>query len=292
MAPGESPSRRPEFRPPEEFTAPPPVEATTPERAGRRVPAVLAAGVALLAGAGVLWWSGFGTSPRPSARPAASPTVLVTPTGPMHARLSSSGRVLRLPLLFPVLDAMMPQELRWYGPSATAPGGGNLDDQLYLWGAYGPSKARAMRVEIIRHPEDWYARDALIFDRAGCTGDGRLPCAGYAPPGDESYQLVLEAATGRAQDLPHLGTEAFAVSVEQHRYTSPAGGTPTYDLGGAVVESRVGNVSIRVDWLGADYPPAAAGQDPLHGTSLSYKETRAFAVKLTREIVERLTKRH
>src|SRR4051795_12806666 len=79
MTPGDSPSRRPQLQPPEEFVAPPPVSEPAPERGRSRVMIMRAAGAALLIAAGVLGGLESGATSRPSARRASPPAALVTP---------------------------------------------------------------------------------------------------------------------------------------------------------------------------------------------------------------------
>jgi hypothetical protein len=273
---------------------PPPVRQMRRHRFPRGArPWVVAGVVVVIVGSVLSWWATSDSSTDTDAHPTSpehpSPVV---PTWTAKLKVSRSGQVLGLPVLYPVINAVVPPGVRWEGPGATDPASVNADDQLNIWGEFNSSKARALRVEVVRYQSEDKARSTLSSDRSGCTGANKKPCAGYVPPKRNVYLSVFEADVGRAQTVSDLGDDSFAASVDQRKFKSPLAMEPTdttYNIGGSVVECRFHNVVISVDWLGADYPADAAGKNPLTGKKLPYGETRQYAIKVVQAIIARLS---
>lgn len=272
----------------------PPVRETRRHRFPRGTRAWVVVGVVVVIVGSVLsWWATSGSTRSIDAPPTspAHPSPVV-PTRTAKLKVSRSGQVLGLPVLYPAINAIVPPGVRWEGPGATDPASVNSDDQLNIWGEFNSSKARALRVEVVRYPSVDKAKSTLSSDRSGCTGANKKPCAGYVPPKRDVYLSVFEAGVGRAQTVTDLGDDAFAASVDQRKFKSPLAmesTDTTYNIGGSVIECRFHNVLISVDWLGADYPADAAGKNPLMGKKLPYGETRQYAVKVVQTIIAALS---
>lgn len=255
---------------------------------------IAAGAVVVIVGFMLTWWltSGSSTGPHTRRTSPAHPSPVV-PTWAAKLSVSSSGRVLGLPVLYPTINAVVPPDVKWEGPGADDPDSANLSDQLNIWGDYSSSRARALRVEVIRYPSEDGAKTALSSDRSGCTGANKEPCADYVPPKRDVYLEVFEAEVGRAKTVADLGDGAFAAPVEQRKFKSPSAmerTETTYNIGGSVVECRFRNVVIRVDWRGADYPPGAAGKSPLMGENIPYGEARQYATTVARAVIARLSR--
>ncbi|WP_433179931.1 hypothetical protein [Actinoallomurus sp. CA-150999] len=306
MTSDDTSSRKPGFEPPqEEEQAPrhsgsgasrnrvPGAAARRPPK-GRRAWALTGAAV-ILAGGGLLWalWPDVSSRPSSDASPRATSTALAVPPGPGTVSLAQSGQILGLPVLYSTIKAAVPPGVRWEGPGANTPPGFNIDDQLYIWGTFSESSARALRMEIIRYSSNNKASAALRSDQAGCTGQNKERCAGYSPPEAEGSVQIFAGKTGRFETLGNLGDDAFSVPVIQQRFKSPSAmeqNETTYDVGGSVVECRFRNVRIIINWRGADYPVSAAGHSPLQGTRLPYGQSRDQAISMVRAIISKLAR--
>lgn len=305
MTSDDTSSRKPGFEPPQEAEQAPghgrsgashdgvPVAASRRRPKGGRAWAVTV--VAILVSGGLVWalWPDPSSGPSSDASPPATSTAPVVPQGPGTVSLAPSGQVLGLPVLYPAIKAVVPPGVTWEGPGANTPGGFDIDDQLNIWGAFSRSSARALRAEVIRYSSRDKASAALRFDRARCTGQNKQPCAGYPTPKAGEPLEVLAGKTGHFENLANLGDDAFSVPVTQQHFKSPSAmekNETTYDIGGSAVECRFRNVLIIISWRGADYPPSAAGHNPLQGTPLPYGQSREQTVSLVRAIVEKLTR--
>ena len=308
MTSDDMPSLKPGFEPAQEGEQVPPHGGSgasrdgVPGAASRRSPrggrawAVLGI-VAILFGGGLLWalWPDDSSVPSNDASPRATSTSPTVPQGPGTVSLAPSGQVLELPVLYQTIKAVVPPGVKWEGPGANTPGGFNIDDQLYIWGAFSKSSARALRVEVVKYSSNGKASAALNSDRAGCTGQNKQPCAGYPPPKAGSSLQTLAGETGRFESVGKLGDDAFSVPVTQQRFKSPSAmeqNETTYDIGGSAVECRFRNVLIIVGWRGADYPASAASRNPLQGTPLPYAQSRDQAMSMVRAILSKLMQPH
>lgn len=193
----------------------PPVNETRRRRLPWWARIWVAAGVVIV-GSTLSWWLTLGSATTTDARPIglAHPSPVV-PTWTTKLRVSPSGRVLELPVLYPVINAVVAPGIKWEVPGVTDPAATNSGNQLNIWGDFNSSRARALRVEVVRYPSEDKAKSALSTDRSGCTGVNKKTCAGYVPPKRDVYLEVFEVDVGHAQAITGLGDDAFAAPVEQ-----------------------------------------------------------------------------
>lgn len=151
------------------------------------------------------------------------------------------------------------------------------DNQVFIWISFNVRYGRYLRVSVARSSDPRSAHAELVRRKA--KANQHISAGGW------------KTDTGTAGPLSGIGEEAFSVHEAQKGSPQADADRPDrrYDIGGGYFCVRFRNVVISVDVMGADYPADAAKNNVLHGTDMSYQESRREALPLIKSIIDHLS---
>lgn len=191
-------------------------------------------------------------------------------SGPSTAILGRGGLISVLPDTCPADRTSLPKELS----------GAHLFDsfeapipnaQSCEWSVTSNSHARILTYTFRNFESLTQARKEFSF-RKGSTGSGDDDC---------------HHTKASVKKISNLGEEAFAAPcrVKKEQLTEAAPADQIYEVGGLELDFRIRNTIAWFFWVGADYSPTVAKQNPhwLHGgNELSYEQALPQALNVAR----------
>jgi hypothetical protein len=237
--------------------------------------AVTVSGLGLIGLAVLLVWASIAASAqRERLATSPSPTPYSVPVAPETTKAAPSDVLAKLPAgICAKLDrALVPADVRAMKSEEVTIKAGV--DQTCLWNVYEPDRARYLTVAVeVIHSDD---PELTLTEAAEEFADER------------DYAADTEGNAGYHADprpIDQLGDEAFGDKARS--VVEPMGHGVRYVIAGAQVVVRTGNVIVKVNWQGADYPEHS-NVKTLRGENLPYDQSQAVAIALAKEAMARL----